>query len=95
MQAAHVVSRLLKRVLVIEESNKASNPIIFARTKTVHIPKTLIQQQSHEKLADAVYSVDDNGSLKHTPMPLIREEEEDEPAPQKVSSFKVREWFWI
>lgn len=72
-----------------DDALKASNPIIFARTETTHIPKTLAATKNQEKLYDAVYSLSDDGSLKHSPMPLIEEETEKETNQKKPSAFKV------
>ena len=47
-------------------SLKKRNPIIFARTETVHMPKSLQKAERHKKLANAVYSVHNDGSLKPT-----------------------------
>lgn len=74
---------------------KGSNPIIFARTETTHIPKTLADTKNQEKLYDAVYSLSDDGSLKHSPMPLIEEETEKETKQKKPSAFKVRSFLLI
>lgn len=55
---------------------KGSNPIIFARTETIHIPKQL-EDLSEQKLQNAVYSVEKDGSLRSTPMPIIEETNEE------------------
>ena len=61
-------------------SLKKRNPIIFARTETVHMPKSLQKNERHKKLANAVYSVHNDGSLKPTP---VEEPEETEKKPKR------------
>ena len=61
-------------------SPKKRNPIIFARTETVHMPKSLQKNERHKKLANAVYSVHNDGSLKPTP---VEEPEEIEKRSKK------------
>ena len=63
----------------------AQNPIIFARTETTHIPVSLDKTKVHSELKDAIYSVEEDGSLKMTPLPTICEEEEEK-VEQKESS---------
>ena len=46
---------------------KKRNPIIFARTETSHIPKSLQTVVFHKELLNAVYSASEDGSLKQTP----------------------------
>ena len=46
---------------------KKRNPIIFARTETSHIPKSLQTAVFHKDLLNTVYSASEDGSLKQTP----------------------------
>ena len=67
---------------------KKRNPIIFARTETSHIPKTLQHLQHPKELQNAVYSAHVDGSLKRTPSsPAVEEERQAE---QTTESLSVR-----
>ena len=59
-------------------TKRGSNPIIFARTETTHFPPSLLQAQKEKALNQIVYQADEDGSLKHTPLPTIEEDEEAE-----------------
>ena len=76
-------------------TKRGSNPIIFARTETTHFPPSLLQAQKEKALNDVVYQAEEDGSLKHTPLPTIEEEEEvvvkkKTEKQKEPSSFKVR-----
>ena len=75
--------------LRVEMHRRGSNPIIFARTETIHIPKQL-ENLSQQKLQEAVYRAEDDGSLKQTPLPLIDEEEEEVEMTPKEHKIGVR-----
>ena len=64
----------------------ARNPIIFARTETTHIPVSLDKTNVHTDLRNAIYSVEEDGTLKTTQLPTICEEEEE----KRVSSEKPK-----
>ncbi|KAM7452744.1 hypothetical protein BLSTO_06517 [Blastocystis sp. subtype 1] len=66
---------------------KKRNPIIFARTETSHIPRTLQHLQHPKELQNAVYSAHVDGSLKRTPSSLAVEEERQ--AEQTTESLSV------
>ena len=53
---------------------KKRNPIIFARTETSHIPKSLQTAVFHKDLLNTVYSASEDGSLKQTPTENLRED---------------------
>ena len=55
---------------------RGSNPIIFARTETIHIPKPL-EDLSEQKLQNAVYCVEKDGSLRCNRMPVVEEVNEE------------------
>ena len=59
-------------------TKRGSNPIIFARTETTHFPPSLLQAQKEKALNQIVYQADEDGSLKHTTLPTIEEDEEAE-----------------
>ena len=63
--------------LVVEEKPKTSNPIIFARSETTHIPLRLAQQTLQSSLSNPIYSLDSSGSLMPVPLETISEEEEE------------------
>ena len=65
------------------------NPIIFARTETSHIPRTLQHLKHPEGLHDAVYSAHSDGSLKRTPLAAAEErKEEEKKTPVKMGFWK-------
>ncbi|KAK8818497.1 hypothetical protein WA577_003800 [Blastocystis sp. JDR] len=71
---------------------KKRNPIIFARTETSHIPKTLQHLQHPKELQNAVYSAHVDGSLKRTPSsPAVEEERQAEQTTESLSWWK-RAW---
>ena len=67
----------------------AQNPIIFARTETTHIPVSLDKTKVHSELKDAIYSVEEDGSLKMTPLPTICEEEEEKGVSSRIQKLSV------
>ena len=64
--------------LVVEEKPKTSNPIIFARSETTHIPLQLAQQSIQRSLSNPIYNLDSSGSLAPVSLETIHEEEEEE-----------------
>ena len=67
------------------------NPIIFARTETSHIPRTLQHLKHPEGLHDAVYSAHSDGSLKRTPLAAAEERKEEE----KKTPVKMGVCLWM
>ena len=51
------------------------NPIIFARTETSHLPKSLQHETQIKDVTHTIYSSNKDGSLKQTTLSRIDEEE--------------------
>ena len=51
------------------------NPIIFARTETSHLPKSLQHETQIKDVTHTIYSTNKDGSLKLTTLSRIDEEE--------------------
>ena len=81
--------RCLWKGWFLEICPEASNPIIFARTETTHIPKHLLEVSQHQKLRDAIYSAQEDGSLKPTPLDSIKETDSDEENEQLIKPRKM------
>ena len=75
---------------------EASNPIIFSRTETTHIPQQLLHVSQHKKLRDAIYSAKEDGTLKLSPLVSIQESEnEEEPEEKELAQpKKIGVAFW-
>ena len=82
--------------LIVDVQPEASNPIIFARTETTHIPQQLLHVSQHKKLRDAIYSAKEDGSLKLSPLVSIQESEnEEEPEEKELTQpKKIGVPFW-
>ena len=76
-------------VILLVPPDMARNPIIFARTETTHIPVSLDKTKVHSDLKDAIYSVEEDGSLKLTPLPTICEEEEEKGVSSRIQKRSV------
>ena len=76
-------------VILLVPPDMAQNPIIFARTETTHIPVSLDKTKVHSELKDAIYSVEEDGSLKMTPLPTICEEEEEKGVRSRIQKLSV------
>lgn len=68
-------SKNFHELLMLVITNETQDPIIFARTETNHIPKTLQYGLHIRDVSNTIYNANRDGTLKLTPITSTIEEE--------------------